>query len=124
MGFMGFSSITIDMNNILIASIAIGLAVDDTIHLLHHFRVHHDESHDPFLAIHASLKHAGRAMVVTSCILTVGFSAYLASPMKNIQIFGLLIGLCAALAMLIDLIFGPALLRTVYARPATQNVRA
>ena len=118
MGFMGFCSITIDMNNILIASIAIGLAVDDTIHLLHHFRVHHDESHDPFLAIHSSLKHAGRAMVVTSSILTLGFFAYLASPMKNIQVFGLLIGLCAALAMLIDLIFGPALLRTFYNRPA------
>ena len=116
MGFMGFVGITIDMNNILIASIAIGLAVDDTIHLLHHFRVHYEESGDPFIAINASLKHAGRAMVVTSSILTLGFFAYMAAEMKNIQVFGLLIGLCAALAMLVDLIFGPALLRTFYRR--------
>ena len=116
MGFMGFAGITIDMNNILIASIAIGLAVDDTIHLLHHFRVHYEEHGDSFTAISASLNHAGRAMVTTSSILTLGFFAYIFSDMKNIQTFGLLIGLSAAMAMLIDLIFGPALLRTCYPR--------
>jgi uncharacterized protein len=116
MGFMGFMGITIDMNNILIASIAIGLAVDDTIHLLHHFRIHFEEDRDSFKAINASLRHAGRAMVTTSSILTLGFFAYIFSNMKNIQTFGLLIGLSAALAMLIDLIFAPALLRTFYPR--------
>lgn len=121
MGFMGFSGITIDMNNILIASIAIGLAVDDTIHLLHHFRVQYEATGDSYLAIHSSLKHAGRAMLITSTILTLGFFAYMAAEMKNIQIFGLLIGLCAALAMLIDLIFGPALLRTFYPRDPAKN---
>ncbi len=122
MGFMGFVGITIDMNNILIASIAIGLAVDDTIHLLHHFRVHYEEDGDSFRAISASLNHAGRAMVTTSSILTLGFFAYIFSDMKNIQIFGLLIGLSAAMAMLIDLIFGPALLKTCYPRlKSTEN---
>ena len=121
MGFMGFVGITIDMNNILIASIAIGLAVDDTIHLLHHFRVHYEEDGDSFQAISSSLNHAGRAMVTTSSILTLGFFAYIFSDMKNIQIFGLLIGLSAAMAMLIDLIFGPALLRTCYPRSTVAN---
>ena len=41
MGIMHVSGIPIDMNNILIASISMGLAVDDTIHLLHHFRMNH-----------------------------------------------------------------------------------
>ena len=39
-GFMGFADIRIDMANLLIASIAIGIAVDDTIHFLHRYRVH------------------------------------------------------------------------------------
>ncbi len=121
MGFMGFMGITIDMNNILIASIAIGLAVDDTVHLLHHFRIHFEEDGDSFSAINASLNHAGRAMVTTSSILTLGFFAYIFSDMKNIQIFGLLIGLSAAMAMLIDLIFGPALLRTCYPRNSAET---
>ena len=122
MGFMGFVGITIDMNNILIASIAIGLAVDDTIHLLHHFRVHYEEGRDSFQAISSSLNHAGRAMVTTSSILTLGFFAYIFADMKNIQIFGLLIGLSAAMAMLIDLIFGPALLRTCYPRTLSKSL--
>ena len=121
MGFMGFMGITIDMNNILIASIAIGLAVDDTIHLLHHFRVHYEDHHDSFKAISESLHHAGRAMVTTSSILTLGFFAYIFSDMKNIQIFGLLIGLSAAVAMLVDLIFAPALLRTCYPRKSLED---
>ncbi|MGD8863045.1 MAG: MMPL family transporter, partial [Myxococcales bacterium] len=38
---MGFSGIPIDVNNLLIGSIAIGIAVDDTIHFLHQFRAHY-----------------------------------------------------------------------------------
>jgi len=104
------------MNNILISSIAIGLAVDDTIHLLHHFRVYHREDGDPHVAIARALTYSGRAMLSTSVILSLGFFAYMASDMKNIQVFGMLIGLCALLALFADLIFGPALLRTFYAR--------
>jgi uncharacterized protein len=116
MGLMGFVGIPVDMNNILIASIAIGLAVDDTIHLLHHFRVYYREEGDPHLAITRALEHSGRAMLSTSVILSLGFFAYMASDMKNIQTFGMLIGLSAALAMIIDLVFTPAFVRTFYAR--------
>ena len=38
---MGFVDIPIDVNNLLIASIAIGLAVDDTIHFLYQFKAHY-----------------------------------------------------------------------------------
>jgi predicted RND superfamily exporter protein len=116
MGLMGFVGIPVDMNNILISSIAIGLAVDDTIHLLHHFRVYYREGGDPHVAISRALEHSGRAMLSTSVILSLGFFAYLASDMKNIQTFGMLIGLTAALAMFVDLIFTPAFVRTFYAR--------
>ena len=49
-------------------------------------------------------------------ILSIGFFAYMASEMGNIRTFGMLIGLSAALAMLIDLIFAPAFVRTFYPR--------
>ena len=55
-------------------------------------------------------------MVSTSLILTLGFFAYMAADMANIRVFGLLIGLSALTAMLIDLIFAPAILRTFYTR--------
>ena len=113
-GFMGFADIRIDMANILIASIAIGIAVDDTIHFLHRYRVHKSAFGNVEAAIEDSLSHAGRAMTGTTLILGLGFSVYFASVMENLQNFGLLIALTVVLALLVDLVFGPALIRTVF----------
>lgn len=116
MGVMHLSGIPIDMNNILIASISIGLAVDDTIHLLHHFRVNHLATGNVEESIRRAMAHSGRAMVSTTLILMLGFFVYMGAEMANIQRFGLLIGLTALFALLIDLFFAPALLRTFYRR--------
>ncbi|MBV70454.1 MAG: hypothetical protein CMH52_03810 [Myxococcales bacterium] len=114
MGIMGLSGIPIDMNTLLIASIAIGLAVDDTIHLLHHFRVNHQSSQDREAALRTAVSHSGRAMVSTTLILMLGFFTYLAADMTNVTRFGFLVGSTALLALLIDLFFAPALIRTFY----------
>lgn len=121
LGLMGFSNIPIDMNNLLIASIAIGIAVDDTIHFLHHFRIHFEANGNVETAIAASMGHSGRAMASTTVILMVGFFAYMAATMANIVRFGLLVGMTALMALLIDLIIAPALLRLFYARPAAEQ---
>jgi uncharacterized membrane protein YdfJ with MMPL/SSD domain len=121
LGIMGAVGIPIDMNNLLVASISIGIAVDDTIHMLHQFRVHHRVHGNVEAAINQAFNHSGRAMVATSIVLMLGFFIYVGATMANIQRFGLLIGLTALMALLIDLIFSPALLRTFYARvPAGQ----
>ncbi|MGD8860896.1 MAG: efflux RND transporter permease subunit [Myxococcales bacterium] len=114
MGFMGFAGIPIDLNNILIGSIAIGIAVDDTIHFLHQFRAHIEKHEDVESALEHSFSHAGRAMITTSIILVAGFMVFMAASMYNLQRFGLLVALTLVLALLVDLIFAPALLRTFY----------
>ncbi len=114
LGLMGLADVPIDMSNLMIASIALGMAVDDTIHLCHHFRVHfaaHGRVED---AIQHALRHTGRALVVTSIILSAGFSVYLASVMESFQRFGLLIALTVIFAVVLDLTVTPALLRTVF----------
>lgn len=116
MGLMGAVGIPVDMNNLLIASISIGIAVDDTIHLLHHFRIAHLATGNTERAIRMALNHSGRAMISTSLILMLGFFAYMGATMYNIQRFGLLVGLTAGMALAVDLILGPALLRTFYGR--------
>jgi predicted RND superfamily exporter protein len=114
MAFMGFTGLPIDFNSLLIASVAIGLAVDDTIHFLHHFKVAYEASGDVEWSIHHAIRRAGRAIVSTSLILAMGFMAYLVSDMINIQRFGLLTGLTVLAAVSVDLIFAPALIRTFY----------
>ena len=74
MGVMGFSGIPLDTANLIIASIVIGIAVDDTIHFLHQFRVHLANYGDVDLAIDHAFTHTGRAMAVTSLLLVMGLS--------------------------------------------------
>ena len=116
LGFMGWVGIPIDLNNLLIASVTLGIAVDDTIHFLHHFRAHHRVHGNVEAAIGHSLRHSGRAMVITSLILMAGFSVYLGARMINLKYFGLLVALTCGVALLSDLLLAPALLRTVYGR--------
>ncbi|MGM0578452.1 MAG: efflux RND transporter permease subunit [Myxococcota bacterium] len=114
MGIMGYAGVPIDMSNLLVASVAIGLAVDDTIHFLHRWKVHYDHQGDVEEAIADSLRHAGRAMVGTTLILGVGFFTYMAAELTSIQRFGYLTGLATLMALLVDITFGPALIRTFY----------
>jgi len=113
-GIMGHGGVPIDMVNLMIASIAIGVAVDDTIHFLYHYKVVFLGGGKVDEAIAAAMKHCGRAIVSTSAVLALGFSVYLAASMSNLQRFSGLIALTAVMALLIDLIFAPALLRLVY----------
>ncbi|MDD9946315.1 MAG: efflux RND transporter permease subunit [Myxococcales bacterium] len=113
-GFMGWTGIAINGANLMLASIAIGIAVDDTIHFLHQFRNHYDHHGQVEAALEHAFDHSGRAMVSTSLILCGGFLVFVVSDMSNIQEFGMLIALSIALALVIDVLFLPALLRTFY----------
>ncbi len=116
LGIMGFWGIPIDLINIMVASVAIGIAVDDTIHLLHHFRINHRLTDNAEEALRRAMRHSGRALVSTSMILMLGFFAYAGATMYNVQRFGFLIGLTVVMALLVDLILAPALLRGLYRR--------
>lgn len=113
LGFMGFVGIPIDMSNLLIASIVIGVAVDDTIHYLHQYRAARRSGLGTEAAITHALDHAGRAMVGTSLVLAAGFGVFLVSGMISLQRFGLLIAAASALALFVDLLLTPALLRAL-----------
>ncbi|NOY25387.1 MAG: MMPL family transporter, partial [Oligoflexia bacterium] len=114
LGFMGVAGIPIDLATLLIASIVIGIAVDSTIHYLHQFRVAYLQDQDVNLAISHALEHAGRAIVSTTVILSIGFGAYLASQLLNIQRFGVLVAAACGFSLFSNLILVPALLRTIY----------
>ncbi len=114
MGFMGAAGIPIDGANLMLASIAIGIAVDDTIHFLHQFKAHYSAHGLVEPALEHAFRHSGRAIVTTSVILTGGFIVFVASEMANIQNFGLLISLAIQLALFCDLMLCPVLLRTFF----------
>jgi len=110
---MVIMDIPLDMFTLLIGSIAIGLAVDDTIHFMHNFRRYYLEHGDAAKAIEQTFFTAGKALVITTVVLALGFFAYIFANMISVQNFGLLTGSIIVLALLSDLLLAPALMMVV-----------
>lgn len=110
MGVMGFLNFPLDMFTMLIGSIAIGLAVDDTIHFMHNFRRYHHDFNDAPLAVRETLLTTGRAMLVTTVALACGFFIFMFATMNNLFNFGLLTGVTLIMALLADFLLAPAIM--------------
>lgn len=113
LGVMGFLGITLDSTTMMIGAMIIGIAVDDTIHFMHKFHRHFDETADLEFAVCETLRTTGSAMLFTSVALTLGFLVFAASDMRNIRIFGLFSALATVVAFAADLWVGPALLAAI-----------
>jgi len=120
-GLMGWVGIPFDLSNTIIGSVAIGLVVDDTIHFMHNFRRYFELSGDVYQAVTQTLNTVGRAMIVTSVVLTGGFFTWLLSDMLNIRTFGLLMGLAIIFALVTDFFLTPALMMVVHRGKSVQR---
>jgi uncharacterized protein len=111
-GLMGWSGISLNVATAMIAVIAIGIAVDDTIHYLTTFNREIRLSGDQRQAVIRVAREVGRPIVFTSVALFFGFLIVCLSNFKPIQHFGLLAGATMAVALFSDLILLPALVMT------------
>jgi len=107
---MYIGKMPLDMFTLLIGSIAIGLAVDDTIHFMHNFKRYYLETGDATEAIEHTFLTTGKAMVITTIVLSLGFFAYLGANMISVQNFGVITGSVIVFALLSDLLLAPALM--------------
>ena len=107
MGLFGF---WLDMATAMIASVAVGIAVDDTIHVYHGYIRRLNAGVRPVTALARTYSQAGRAVVTTIVILSAQFMILISSLFQPTSHFGLLtsIGLWAALVF--DLLLLPSIL--------------
>ena len=110
LGFMGWAGIHLDMFTLLIGSIALGLAVDDTIHFMHNYAAYRDAGKTTEQSIQSTLHSTGRAMLITTLVLVGGFWVFMFATLNNLFLFGLLTGLTLVLALLADFLIAPALM--------------
>ena len=113
LGLIGWFGLLFDMFTMLIGSIAIGLAVDDTVHFMHNFRRYHYETGDVEVSVDRTLRTAGRAMLVTSIVLSLGFFIFTFASMRNFFYFGLFTGITIITALLADFFLAPALMTLI-----------
>ena len=71
---MGYSGIPLDMMTITIATISIGIGVDDAVHYLHRFRQEFKKHGDVYKAVEDAHQSIGQAMYFTSTVIFLGFS--------------------------------------------------
>ncbi len=108
-GLIGWLGFYLDYMKLLIAPIAIGIAVDDTIHMMtrlqHAFQVHRNYAK----AIQEAMTSIGRALLMTSIILVCGFLSFTVAQMDSQMWFGILLALTIFIALIADFFLMPAL---------------
>jgi uncharacterized protein len=109
-GVMGYFDMALDVHTLLVVPIIIGIAVDDTIHFLTHFRLEMELGSDVKTAIIHAYREAGQAIVFTSLVLAIGFLVFLFSSAKGFSYFGILSATSIVAATISDLVLLPALL--------------
>jgi hypothetical protein len=110
LAFMHLVGIPLDYSNIMVGGIAIGLAVDDTVHFMHNFRRYFARTGDARKAVHLTLTTAGRAMFFTTIILCAGFLVLLFAELRSTVNFGMITAFTISMALLADFLLAPALL--------------
>lgn len=119
-GLMGWCQIELSTATVMIASIALGLLVDDTIHLLYHYRQARRTGCPPRDAMERTIGSVGRAIVSTSLFLIGGFWGGLLGSFKPTVYFAFLTGLTMLFALLVVLLVVPAIV-LVWDRPTPAN---
>ncbi len=109
-GLMGWLGIELSLVTCLIASIAIGLAVDDTIHYLVTYRREVRKDLNKNRALHDTVMHVGKPIIFTTLAISLGFSILMFSHFKPTAIFGLMMVVTMFSALVADLILLPSLM--------------
>ena len=110
LGLMGLIDLPLDMMTITIAAIAIGIAVDNSIHYIYRFREEYKISKDYDKSVYNSHDSIGRAIFFTGITIIFGFSILILSNFIPTIIFGLLTGLAMFIALVAVLTLLPKLL--------------
>jgi uncharacterized protein len=109
-GAMGHWGTKVDIGTMMCASVAMGVAVDDTIHFLTWFRIGLREGMTRNEAILESYRRVGTAMTQTTLIGGLGLAVFALSTFTPTQRFGVMMVTLLVAALAGDLILLPALL--------------
>ncbi|WP_299986190.1 MMPL family transporter [uncultured Pontibacter sp.] len=113
-GIMGFLGINMTVSVSIIFTIAFGIAVDDTIHFLGKLKVELRKGKSLPYAIKTTIISAGKAIIITSCILVAGFLTLVLSSFDATFYVGVFVSLTLVFAVVADLLLLPVLILYFY----------
>ena len=120
---MGAAGFPLKPATILVFSIAFGLAVDDTIHVLGRFRDLARSGVNVDRALPRAVRDTGPAILMTSVVVSLGFAVLMLSRFEVLYMVGLMTMVSAVTAVIVDLFVFPTLIRRAGARSAVRKAR-
>jgi predicted RND superfamily exporter protein len=128
-GLMGLFEIPLNSGSAMVTTIALGVALNDTVHFIMHYRHRRLEGESIETALTDTYGEIGRPIVLTSVVMCLGFAMFLLSDFRPMYHFGLLGSIAMVAALAGDLVLLPNLLtlfdreQTVVPRPGTGDRR-
>ena len=110
-GIMGWFGYSLDMVTAIVIPMVLGLAVDDTIHVINHTHLEFDRKQNYRYAILRTFRVIGVAVVMSTVIITATFLGFLSSTANNFRDLGVLAAAGLVAALLADLFISPIVIR-------------
>lgn len=109
-GLMGIFHIDLNLSTAIIFTVAFGIAVDDSIHLIARYFMERQTFRKPIWALKKSFTGTGKSIIVTSLVIISGFSLFLTSGLSSPFYLGLFIVITALVALVLDLTILPLII--------------
>jgi len=109
-GVMGYFDVTLNTGTVMVAAIAIGICVDDTMHFLVSYNQQMRDFDDPADGIRAAMQHEARPILSTSMALALGFAVLAFSDFPPVVDFGVLSAIVIIFAVISNFVLLPVLL--------------
>ncbi|MDG1510664.1 MAG: MMPL family transporter [Mariniblastus sp.] len=109
-GAMGWLGISIEIGSVMTASVALGIAVDDTLHFLTWYRRGTQNGLSRYSSIRFAFDHCAKAMIDTSLICGLGVMPFVFGIFMPTAKFAALLMIMLLTALLGDLLLLPAIL--------------
>jgi predicted RND superfamily exporter protein len=111
LGVMGYLGISMNVATVMVASVALGIVDDDTIHFINRYRREAAAGRSTDEAIQIATAHEGRASLTTAIINSAGYGVLLLSEYKPTAWFGGLLALTMAMAFLAEVLILPSVIK-------------
>lgn len=109
-GVMGICGFSMDMMTMMVMPMALGIAVDDTIHFVNHSKLCFERCGNYRKSLLATFRDVGKSMVSTTVILCMMFLAYMVSPVTIFFRVGFMASIGLVTALVADFTITPVLI--------------
>jgi len=107
---MAYAGVALDFATMMLASVAIGIGIDYSIHFSSRYKIELDRLSDPALALERTLQTTGRAILINALTVALGFSVLLFGQLSPVRRFGWIVSMTMVVSALLAMIYLPAML--------------